>query len=145
MGPEIIRGLFRTPMQNRFFEIISRSWTEFQIQFCYSMFSTEKGRIFGHGIFLALFLIAFASLEAASASMMDDKRAGFVGMRGKKDHFNFNDYLEDPSSYYDAAAAEAKRAGSGFVGMRGKKDAEDQEDLFYAPIEEAKRAGFVGM
>ena len=106
------------------------------------MFSTEKGRIFGHGIFLALFLIAFASLEAASASMMDDKRAGFVGMRGKKDHFNFNDYLEDPSSYYES---EAKRGGSGFVGMRGKKDAEDQEDLFYAPIEEAKRAGFVGM
>ena len=100
------------------------------------MFSTEKD----HGILLALFLIAFASLEA-SASMMDDKRAGFVGMRGKKDHFSFNDYLDDPSYY------EVKRSGSGFVGMRGKKDAEDNEDLFYAPVEDddAKRAGFVGM
>ena len=29
--------------------------------------------------------------------------------------------------------------------MRGKKDQEDQEDLYYAPMEAAKRAGFVGM
>merc|ERR1711860_97775 len=45
----------------------------------------------------------------------------------------------------EAAFMDDKRA-SGFVGMRGKKDQEDQEDLYYAPIEAAsKRAGFVGM
>ena len=56
------------------------------------------------------------------------KRAGFVGMRGKKDS------LEDGNNLLVN-----KRAG--FVGMRGKKMAEDNEDGFAL----SKRAGFVGM
>ena len=89
----------------------------------FSMCSTVRGRILDHGIFLALFLIVFAcSLETASASM-EDKRAGFVGMRGKKDHFDFNEYFDDSDLYYD------KRGGKGFVGMRGKKDQEDNDKL----------------
>ena len=106
------------------------------------MVSAKKLQIFEYGIFMLL--MVYASLEVTEAAFMDDKRAsGFVGMRGKKEsHLNFDDYLDtNTDDYY-----EAKRSGSGFVGMRGKKDQEDQEDLYYAPMEAAsKRAGFVGM
>ena len=106
------------------------------------MVSTKKLQSFEYGIFMLL--MVYASLEVTEAAFMDDKRAsGFVGMRGKKEsHLNFDDYLDtNTDDYY-----EAKRSGSGFVGMRGKKDQEDQEDLYYAPMEAAsKRAGFVGM
>ena len=54
---------------------------------------------------------------------LDDKRAGFVGMRGKKD--------EDLYPY--------KRAG--FVGMRGRRADAEWEQAIMA----LKRAGFVGM
>ena len=103
------------------------------------MVSTKKLPSLEYGILMLL--MVYASLEVSEAAFMEDKRAGFVGMRGKKDSppLNFDDYIDtdSPDLYYEAA----KR--SGFVGMRGKKDQEDQEDLFYAP--NPKRAGFVGM
>ena len=56
------------------------------------------------------------------------KRAGFVGMRGKKDAGNFydmygfGDYNGVPEQ---DMLYELKRGSSGFVGMRGKKSGDD--------------------
>lgn len=93
---------------------------------------------------LCLFL-ALALFLASLSEAMEIKRAGFVGMRGKK---NTLDLLQD---LYEKELIEnevaPKRSGSGFVGMRGKKSEQvDLEEL----LEEAenlmdKRAGFVGM
>lgn len=65
--------------------------------------------------------------------IMSDKRAGFQGMRGKKWDGGEDD---NEANLYDQYL---KRAG--FVGMRGKKMAEDDEDGFAL----SKRDGFVGM
>jgi hypothetical protein len=58
----------------------------------------------------------------------EDKRAGFVGMRGKKDATFYDLYGGGGSSDYNSAAAPDSDAEllyqlkrSGFVGMRGKK------------------------
>merc|ERR1712122_349264 len=103
----------------------------------YSMVSTKKLPSLEYGILMLL--MVYASLEVSEAAFMEDKRAGFVGMRGKKDSqpLNFDDYIDtdSPDLYYEAA----KR--SGFVGMRGKKDQEDQEDLFYAQAQEGRVCG----
>merc|ERR1711973_450049 len=81
---------------------------------------------------------------------MEVKRAGFVGMRGKKEAGLMEDmYENDPDILY-----ESKRQG--FVGMRGKKalpdsesDAAEAADLYAVPGLDPdryfKRAGFVGM
>merc|ERR1712038_2002024 len=67
------------------------------------------------------------------------KRAGFVGMRGKKSYGfdNQGDLLQYLAMMYQPKPQpELKRAG--FVGMRGKKSINDESTL-------SKRAAFVGM
>ena len=62
--------------------------------------------------------------------MQEDKRAGFVGMRGKKSNpFEVQDHVQDyyPDLYYDTDSLSSKR--SGFVGMRGKKSDAELEYL----------------
>lgn len=75
---------------------------------------------------------------------LEDKRAGFVGMRGKKDYSDGEDESEDdPDAYMQYLIPDhPKRAG--FVGMRGKKD--NYEDLLRAAAADHKRASsFFGM
>jgi len=74
-----------------------------------------------------------------------EKRAGFVGMRGRKRAFERLELEAGPHEDRFASPYEIiKRAG--FVGMRGKKsmpyESEDEESEM-GPV--AKRAGFVGM
>lgn len=76
--------------------------------------------------------------------MNELKRAGFVGMRGKKDNDaeddgSYNNNNNDDFSLNDDLAQYIfgpRAARAGFVGMRGKKADESLYD---------KRAGFVGM
>ena len=72
---------------------------------------------------------------------MELKRAGFVGMRGKKNLENLWNDLYDTEPMYP----EQKR--SGFVGMRGKKSEPSDEAFNVAEpmFFTEKRAGFVGM
>ena len=71
-------------------------------------------------------LLAFIVLVAEANEQ--PKRAGFVGMRGKKDAGNFydmygfGDYNGVPEQ---DMLYELKRGSSGFVGMRGKKSGDD--------------------
>ena len=102
---------------------------------------------------LSLLLTLSFVLAAAStlAEAMQVKRAGFVGMRGKKSSSTLEGLLEDlyendPDVFYDTH----KRAG--FVGMRGKKASLDPEataaelyDIGNGNEAVYKRAGFVGM
>ena len=87
---------------------------------------------------------------------MQVKRAGFVGMRGKKDiEGSLEDlYASDPDSEAELyAGAEVypysyyKRAG--FVGMRGKKGgytpASMRRPTLFDALQRHVRAGFVGM
>merc|ERR1711879_443561 len=109
----------------------------------YSMCSTVRGRILDHGIFLALFLIVFAcSLETASASM-EDKRAGFVGMRGKKDQ------EDNEALFYAPLIEDAASKRAGFVGMRGKKGKNYWPSYWFSTPnldrESRGNSGFVGM
>ena len=93
---------------------------------------------------LGLGLFALASM-ASEAEAMELKRAGFVGMRGKKSMENLYQDMYDT----DPSFPEVKR--SGFVGMRGKKSSSrnsDVEDLYEVTDPMyfmEKRAGFVGM
>lgn len=80
-------------------------------------------------LFLALFLVL---MLAVASEAFEVKRAGFVGMRGKKEDSNLEDLIMDLYSQDPELFEETKR--SGFVGMRGKKD-----EIY------DKRAGFVGM
>jgi hypothetical protein len=109
-------------------------------------------------VLIASLFLAVMVTSAASASV-EDKRAGFMGMRGKKDVLRpqslfdlytmpavgeetEEDYLVEP-----VAQEVEKRQKSGFVGMRGKKSDEmdpaelDYPGFYYLP----KRAGFMGM
>jgi len=100
---------------------------------------------------LSLLLRLSLALVVAStlAEAMEVKRAGFVGMRGKKEAGLMEDmYENDPDILY-----ESKRQG--FVGMRGKKsslpdsEAVEAAELYAVPGLDPdryfKRAGFVGM
>jgi len=104
---------------------------------------------------LSLLLRLSLALVLAStfAEAMEVKRAGFVGMRGKKSSdleeagLMEDMYENDPELLY-----ESKRQG--FVGMRGKKalsdsDAAEAADLYAVNGLDSdsyyKRAGFVGM
>lgn len=86
------------------------------------------------------------------------KRAGFVGMRGKKSHLVDGEEEEqnaiqddDPQSWIDQELVKRARNKAGFVGMRGKKS--DQVNTFDMDpsswidqfLSSSKRAGFVGM
>ena len=71
-------------------------------------------------------LLAFIVLVAEANEQ--PKRAGFVGMRGKKDAGNFYDMygFGDYSGVPEQDMLyELKRGSSGFVGMRGKKSGDD--------------------
>merc|ERR1712193_60500 len=84
------------------------------------------------------------------AEAMEVKRAGFVGMRGKKssdiETASMEDMYEDPDILY-----ESKRQG--FVGMRGKKQSDYASNYasylrrptLYDAMARNIRAGFVGM
>jgi len=115
------------------------------------------GVILSFGILLEI--ASYAVLTDAAPDNLPEnvfeasKRAGFVGMRGKKSD---NDGEMDPLAqmmYSSSWPSLHKRAG--FVGMRGKKSYgfDNQGDLLQylammykpQPQPELKRAGFVGM
>ena len=93
------------------------------------------------------------------------KRAGFVGMRGKKSNLLDDDDEEEVNGgdmivrdgWMDAQQQQremAKRGNSGFVGMRGKKASGPAQmvevdpawfEQFLTAGSSSKRAGFVGM
>ena len=88
--------------------------------------------------------------------MVQVKRAGFVGMRGKKDmEGSLEDlYASDPDSEAELYSGPEvypysyyKRAG--FVGMRGKKGgytpASMRRPTLFDALQRHVRAGFVGM
>ena len=84
---------------------------------CMERTGSKLGKI---GIILSLGILlevaSFISVTEASDNAYDSmKRAGFVGMRGKKSE------MEDPLLHlmYEGGYGMNKRAG--FVGMRGKK------------------------
>ena len=89
-----------------------------------------------HHVLVALFVLM--ALAATTSEALAIKRAGFVGMRGKKD-VDYHYLFEDPAEFH-------KR--SGFVGMRGKKAEADEaaqelEDL--SNIYKRASSAFVGM
>merc|ERR1711963_1224989 len=105
-------------------------------------------------LILSIILVIASTLTEA----MQLKRAGFVGMRGKKSiEGSVEDLYEtDPESeadLYDGPEAAYpynyfKRAG--FVGMRGKKSQSDYSRYLRRPtlfdaLQRHVRAGFVGM
>jgi len=105
---------------------------------------------------LSLLLRLSLALVVAStfAEAMEVKRAGFVGMRGKKASDVETGLMEDMYENEPDLLYESKRQG--FVGMRGKKaltdsesDAAEAADLYAVPGLDPdryfKRAGFVGM
>merc|ERR1712179_685398 len=101
------------------------------------------GVILSFGILLEI--ASYAVLTDAAPDNLPEnvfeasKRAGFVGMRGKKSYGfdNQGDLLQYLAMMYKPQPQpELKRAG--FVGMRGKKSINDESTL-------SKRAAFVGM
>ena len=62
---------------------------------------------------------AAAANEPPAMSYAAAKRAGFVGMRGKKDVEDFENNFEN---YLPEAPEEKRGKAMGFTGMRGKKD-----------------------
>ena len=95
-------------------------------------------------------------LQKEFGSLVQVKRAGFVGMRGKKDmEGSLEDlYARDPDSEAELYAGPEvypysyyKRAG--FVGMRGKKGgytpATMRRPTLFDALQRHVRAGFVGM
>ena len=96
----------------------------------HTTFSDIRSNALSCGLLLAFILLVFP-MNMTDATEEDlDKRAGFVGMRGKKDATFYDLYGGGGSSsdYNSAAAPDSDAAEllyqlkrSGFVGMRGKK------------------------
>ena len=94
-----------------------------------------------------------AKLQKGLQCLVQVKRAGFVGMRGKKDMENSLEdlYASDPDSEAELYAGPEvypysyyKRAG--FVGMRGKKGQRYMgKPILPDALQRYVRAGFVGM
>lgn len=86
--------------------------------------------------------------ETADFPSGPEKRAGFVGMRGRKRAFERLELEAGPHEDRFASPYEQLIKRAGFVGMRGKKsmpyESEDEESEM-APVAATKRAGFVGM
>lgn len=90
----------------------------------------------------------FVGMRGKKSEMEDDqswpsfnnKRAGFVGMRGKKSYGfdNQSDLLQYLAALYQQKPTPGEFKRAGFVGMRGKKSITDESTL-------PKRAAFVGM
>merc|ERR1711936_1340450 len=113
---------------------------------------TRIGALLSLGIILEVAsLVALTDALPTSMDLSDNtyeavKRAGFVGMRGKKSYGfdNQGDLLQYLSMLYqqqpvsrNLQSTHLKRAG--FVGMRGKKSTTGDESVLQ------KRAAFVGM
>jgi len=93
----------------------------------HTTFSDIRSNALNCGLLLAFILLVFP-MNMTDAVEEEDKRAGFVGMRGKKDATFYDLYGGGGGSDYNSAVAPDSDAEllyqlkrSGFVGMRGKK------------------------
>merc|ERR1711936_1126830 len=113
---------------------------------------TRIGALLSLGIILEVAsLVALTDALPTSMDLSDNtyeavKRAGFVGMRGKKSYGfdNQGDLLQYLSMLYQQQPVSRNLQGThlkraGFVGMRGKKSTTGDESVLQ------KRAAFVGM
>merc|ERR1712141_693055 len=97
----------------------------------HTTFSDIRSNALNCGLLLAFILLVFP-MNMTDAVEEEDKRAGFVGMRGKKDATFYDLYGGGGGgSDYNSAVAPDSDAEllyqlkrSGFVGMRGKKNEE---------------------